>query len=113
MKKIETVKIPAKKAVAAKPATTKQVEKTVCDFCGASVPDHGSYGWYPRCACCGRDTCRKHNTFDPDEPGDYGDWFCQICLPLLLPARREMQERHWNEEEELVKKIKEISLASE
>lgn len=111
MKKEVIVKVPAKKAVAAKPARTKKVKKTVCDFCGADVPSHGSYGWYPSCSICGRDCCRKHNTFDPDEPGDYGSWFCQICLPLILPARREMQDRHWKEEEELEARIKKESLA--
>jgi len=109
MKKTTTKTIPAVKA---RPAKKKKVVQVVCDFCDTVLPDHGSYGWYPSCSICGRDTCRKHNSFDPDEIGDYGDWFCDICMPLIIPARREMKERHWEEEGQLEKMIKEKSLES-
>lgn len=109
MKQTKEIKVPAK--VVKTPVKIKKVTKILCDFCGATVPDHGSYGWFPNCSICGRDTCRKHNKPDPDEVGDYPEWFCQICMPLILPARREMENRHYKEEEELEARIKEESLA--
>ena len=109
MKETKTVKV---RAVKAQPERTKEVTKTHCDFCRAVVPDHGSYGWYPSCSICGRDCCRKHNSPDPDEFGDYPDWYCRICLPLIIPAKREMKERHWAEEEEMEKRIRKESLES-
>ena len=112
MKKVTTVRIPAKPAKKAVPATTKQVTKVVCDFCGADLPSHGSYGLSPQCSICRRDCCRKDATPDPDETGDYPDWFCPICLPLIVPARRELNDRHWAEEEELEKRIRKESLES-
>lgn len=109
MKKTKIITIPARKA---SPARKKKVSQRVCDFCSATIPDHGSYGWYPSCSICKRDCCRKHNQPDPDEPSDYPDWFCNICMPLILPARRAMKERHWKEEEEIENKIKEQSLGT-
>lgn len=98
------------RAVKAKPKYTKTVAVKVCDFCGADLPDHGSYGWYPSCSVCKRDCCRKHNSPDPDTFDDHPDWYCDICLPLIIPAKREMKERHWDEKEELEKQIREESL---
>lgn len=107
MKKEVTVKVAAVKA---RPASSKKVTKIYCDFCSATLPDHGSYGWYPKCSLCKRDTCRKHNNPDPNEPGDYPDWFCDICLKLFMPERAIMQEKHWKEEEALERKIAKLSL---
>lgn len=113
MKKTETKIIPAVKA---KPAKKKEVVKIYCDFCNATLPDHGSYGWYPRCTLCGRDTCRKHNHPDPHEYGDYPDWFCDICLDLRYNVYQndylEMVGRHEKEEEKFMKMLKEKSLES-
>lgn len=113
MKKVKTVKIPAKKAVAAKPAKTKEVEETVCDFCGANVPDHGSYGWYPSCSGCGRDCCRKHN-FAEDSYTDYPEWYCSICLEIRKNHEGDMKEiesSYHEELERLEQQMREESLA--
>ncbi len=79
MKKTTSKTIPAVKA---RPAKTKEVTKIYCDFCNATVPDHGSYGWYPSCHACGRDTCRKHNQAYRETYSDYPEWFCPICVNL-------------------------------
>lgn len=78
MKKTKVVKIPAKKAVSAR---TKEVTETVCDFCGANLPNHGSYGLYPTCSLCGRDCCYKHNKPESNYD-DYTEWFCIVCYAL-------------------------------
>lgn len=112
MSKVEyTKKIPAKKAV---PAKTKKMTKTVCDFCDKTVPDHGSYGWYPHCSICQRDTCRDHNKIEPYDYSDYPDWFCEICYDLRFNEHQEkyldMINRHDEEKEAFMNKLKEESL---
>lgn len=109
MKKTKIVKIAAKPARKATPARTKEVTETVCDFCGASVPDHGSYGWYPSCAICGRDCCRKHNVAENDYM-DYTDWYCIICAKIYPKLYEELAEKHYAEIEALKSKVKKESL---
>lgn len=101
MKIEKTVKIPAKKAVKAKSATTKKVQETVCDFCNASVPDHGSYGWSPSCALCDRDCCKKHNQSDPYDFSDYPSWFCRICIGIKETHESDLEEIESSYQEEL------------
>ncbi len=114
MKKTTTVKIPAKKAIAAKPAKTKTVTKTVCDFCDANIPNHGSYGWYPSCHGCGRDTCRKHNQAYRETWSDYPEWFCDVCIKLCETKYNALLEQitteFENKEEALEKQLRKESL---
>lgn len=108
MKKIKTVTTPAV------PAQKKKVEVTVCDFCTTTVPDHGSYGWFPKCSICDRDTCRKHNKVDPHNYDDYPDWYCEICYNLRYGKYQDeyldMIDKHEREEQEFMEKLKKESL---
>jgi len=90
MKVTKTVKVAAKKI----PARTKEVTKTVCDFCNADVPDHGSYGWYPGCSVCGRDCCSEHNVAENDYL-DYTDWLCIICAKLYPSELDKLMGKHY------------------
>lgn len=114
MKKTKIVEIKAKPAKEAIPAKTKKVTETVCDFCQANLPDHGSFGWYPKCTLCGRDICRKHTKFDSPDSSDYPDNYCTICFDLRFvkygDAWWKLQELHEKEEEEFLKLIKKESL---
>lgn len=111
MKKTKTVT--TKKKVI--PQSIKEVTKTYCDFCNTVVPDHGSYGWYPGCSLCNRDTCRKHNKPDPHEYGDYPDWYCYICYELKFDKYEdiyaEIEESYEEELNRLEGQIREESLA--
>lgn len=112
MKKTLTKTIPAVKA---RPA--KKVDKvvTVCDFDGKPSADH--YGNERKCMGCGRDICRNHQTYDPDEIGDYGGQYCPICIKLYHEKYQkllyDMKEDHYREEENLMKKLGKESLAHE
>lgn len=115
------IEVPAK--VIKQPATTKKVVRYSCDICGKNVDKNqdNRYGsGMSVCTLCGRDICstsKKGNgypftcwNYDQDYSGDYPDKYCIICIPLYFPARREMNERHWQEEELLDMFIKKISL---
>lgn len=106
MKKTTEVKVPAKKA------TTRQVVKIFCDVPGCTDQAAMLYGGVnsAKCGICKRDICKRHLEYDPDEMGDYPDKWCSICYPLILYPRREMNERHWKEEEALIAKVKKESL---
>ncbi len=110
MKEIKEIKVKAKVIK----ATTRKVEKITCDVlgCGVTINEKG-YGFRGKCDLCGRDICRGHTTYDPDEPGDYPENYCPTCVELWIPARREMKNRHWDEEEKLEAKVKKLSLAKE
>lgn len=107
MKVTKTVKVPAKKE------TTRKVEKVYCDIPDCKdevkIENYGSGGG--RCGICKRDICKRHKVYDPDEPGDYPDKWCTICYSLYYQRRREMNERHWAEEEKLEEEVKRESLA--
>lgn len=123
MKKETVVKVPPKKAVAAKPATTKTVVRYTCDVCGKAIDrslDNRYGSGMSKCSLCGRDVCRtqvegKYGQytcfdFDPDEMGDYPDKYCIICFPLYIPVRNALKEKHWKAEEALENKVKKESL---
>lgn len=108
-------------AVKAKPASKKKVIAHSCDVCNKVIDksQDNRYGsGVSKCSLCKRDICRTRNEdrsytcfeYDPDEIGDYPDKICIICFPLYIPARREMNKRHWKEEEELEEQIKKESL---
>lgn len=103
------------KTVQVKPvkATTRIVTKVYCDYpdCGNEIVYQRYGGGGGSCGICNRDVCSKHRTYDPDEPGDYPAKWCIICESLFLQPRREMNERHWKEEEALERKVKKESLA--
>lgn len=105
MKKEVIVTTPARKAI---PSKKKTVLKVLCDFCSKPTADH--YGNQRSCSICSRDLCPKHTKWDPDDPSDYPDKFCSICLRIYIPARSEMRERHWKEEDELDAEFKTLSL---
>lgn len=62
----------------ARPETRAEREVVVCDLCrqeiGVNVPAKG------RCAICERDICGAHQSFDPDDQGDYPDRWCDDCV---------------------------------
>lgn len=99
-------------AVKARPA--KKVERvvTVCDFCTSKSADY--YGNERTCMGCKRDICQKHQTYDPDETGDYGGNYCPICIKLYRDKYQKLlyvlQDKHSNEEEALMRKMKKESL---
>lgn len=108
MKKTVTTKtkervIPAK--------TTKKVV-TYCDFCPNKSADH--YGNERKCMGCGRDICRNHQTYDPDEVGDYGGHYCPVCIKLYNDKYQklmyDLKEKHYAEEEALMRKMGKESL---
>jgi len=107
MKKITERKVPAKTIK----ATTQKVTVITCDAidCKEKITSTG-YGYRGSCSLCKRDICRTHTTYDPDEPGDYPDNFCPKCVEIWIPMRREMNERHWEEEERLEKQARKLSL---
>ena len=109
MKKTVTKKIPAVKA---RPAKTVEKEVTVCDFDGKPSADH--YGNERRCMRCGRDICRKHQTYDPDEVSDYGSYYCPICIKLYNDKYQslyyELREKQYEEEENFWLELKKESL---
>lgn len=91
--------------------TTKEVTKTYCDFCDKLSADH--YGNERRCMCCGRDICRTHQTYDPNETGDYGGQYCPICIKLYYNKYQDLywklQEKHDKEEEQMWAEMKKES----
>lgn len=109
MKKEVIKTIPAVKARPAK-KTIKII--TYCDFCHTQTTD--SYGNERSCMCCGRDICRTHQTYDPNEMGDYGGHYCPICIKLLKekyqPLFNELSDKHYQEEEDLTSIMKTESL---
>lgn len=109
MKKKVEVTIPAKEEVKYKE------ERTYCDVsgCGDRIAT-GQYGWgkkLGKCFICDRDICKMHTVDDPDDSGDYPDRWCTICNALYLYRRRQMQQRHWQEEDDLLKEVRQQSLA--
>lgn len=99
-------------SVAPTRATTRKVTKFYCD-----IPDCGDeaamlYGGVnsAKCNICKRDVCKRHLEYDPDNSGDYPEKWCSICYPLILYPRREMEERHDKEADELLEKVKKESL---
>lgn len=110
MKKEITKTVPAVKA---RPAITRKETVTICDFCPKKSADH--YGNERKCMCCGRDICRTHQTYDPNEMGDYGGQYCPICIKLLNEKYQklieELSERHWQEEAALDELMKKESLS--
>lgn len=103
MKRVTTVKVPSK---------TKEVVKVTCDVDGCGDTAAFLYGGvnYAKCEICKRDLCKRHLVYDPDEPGDYPSKWCSICYGLYYQKRREMQDRHWKEEDALIEKVKKESL---
>lgn len=109
MKKTITKIIPEVKA-----RPEKKTRKVVlfCDFCPNKTADH--YGNERTCMRCGRDICRDHQTYDPDEIGDYGGQYCPTCIKLFKEKYRalwnELKDKHWDEEEKFWKVLKKESL---
>jgi len=111
MKSTKIVKTPAK-TVKVK-ATTKEVTTYTCDLCLKSVDKSGDnrYGsGMSSCYLCKRDICRRKvapNSYEMtcmvrvDNGSDYDDHYCKICAAIYLPAKRQMEERQWKEEEDL------------
>jgi hypothetical protein len=63
---------------------------------------------------CSRDICRQHQTYDPDEIGDYGGYYCPICIKLYYDKYQELfyalQEKQYAEEEDFWSIMKKESL---
>lgn len=108
MKKTVSKTIPAVKA---RPA--KKVERvvTMCDFCDNKSADY--YGNERTCMGCGRDICQKHQTYDPEETGDYGGHYCPTCIKLYKEKYQQLlydlRDKHYREEEQLMNKLKKES----
>lgn len=103
MIKIEKVVIPAQEE------RIEERKVFYCDICNKS-----SYGGMRTCHLCGRTVCHDHQTYDPEEMGDYPDCYCIPCSSLkfhkYLKERQKMEERHFEEEEKLMDLIKKESL---
>lgn len=106
MRQQKTVKVPAVKA------STKEVTVVYCDIpeCNAKVTIENYGGGGGVCEICKRDVCKKHKVRDYHDGGDYANNYCTICWPIYEPLREKMEERHWDEEEELIEKVKKESL---
>lgn len=95
--------------MAAKPAYKKELEAIYCDIDDKLIGYKGIARFY-RCYVCKRELCYNHTTWDPDEPGDYPETYCEYCAEEWVEVRREMNERHWKEEEALMRLVKKNSL---
>lgn len=108
MKTTKTVKVPAKVIK----ATTRTVEKTVCDITNckndASPKPYGGGG--STCTVCRRDLCATHRLRDFPDGGDYSTDYCDPCYTLYMPELELLHEKHYEEEQALRRKIKQIVL---
>lgn len=100
MKKVKTIKVPAQ------PATTRTVERIICDFCLKVA--------VAACQTCDRDICAYHRNFDDNDISDYPDKWCPICSQLEGERhfdRVEIRAEADRKEELIDKQIKTESLA--
>lgn len=114
------VKVPARKAIAARPISTKKVEIILCDVCtkdvDASDDYHYSSGGHQCWICC-RDICRRQACFIYEkDPDDYNDSvrICIYCHPLYKkyqPDYNNLTDRHEKEIVNFYKSIIKESLA--
>jgi hypothetical protein len=95
------------------PAKTTKKVVTYCDFCDNKSADH--YGNERKCMVCGRDICRNHQTYDPDEPGDYGGYYCPVCIRLYNEKWQkllyQLHELQYEAEQNFFKEMKRESLS--
>jgi late competence protein required for DNA uptake (superfamily II DNA/RNA helicase) len=99
-------------AVEARPATTETKTVVVCDFCTKKTADH--YNNKRKCIRCDRDICYNHQYYDPEESGDYGGYYCPICMRLYNDKYQKLMyalgEKHYQEELKLLDQMKSESL---
>mgnify|MGYP001164756707 CR=1 FL=1 len=65
-----------------------------CDVCSLSGKKHQAIN---SCNVCGKDLCREHTNFDPDDSGDYPEKWCPSCAQVrekYAPQMREAAQRY-------------------
>lgn len=110
MKRTKTVIIPAIEQ------TTKEVNIYGCDICGKENQRANNF---KNCYLCKRFVCDNYSkrcgNDNPNETGDYPDFYCNICFELKFKKYaqeyEDIENDYSNKLELLEKKIREESLA--
>lgn len=93
---------------------TREKVVVVCDICKdeARVVVDGK-----PCMVCKRDVCASCSNYDPENMGDYPDYYCEICYGLRFEKHKhvfeKLEENYDKDIEKATEEIRRLSLKQE